>query len=292
MTKPPLSIPFARGRLSNDIGAFGHLAKLHHDIQAATAQAIIIDMSHVTWFDAHLSAPLKVIANHAVKSGKTIRINNIQPRIREILCKNRLLKQVIDDNFGTTIPVQSFLSEQAVEFSKYAKANLDRKEVPRMTERLKSRFFEGIDEIFANSSMHSKSPVPIVASGQFFPKVNRLDFCLADGGLGIQTVVNKALSSNKSASEAIDWAMTANNTTRSGDIPGGLGSQILRSFIEINEGKLYVISGDGVWVQEGTTVSTKRLPYSYPGTFAILEIDTSDTRAYDLVAAPDPRDIW
>lgn len=55
-----------------------------------------------------------------------------------------------------------------------------------MTASLKRKFFEGIDEIFANSSLHSKTVTPITVCGQFFPKQGRLSFVISDGGQGVR----------------------------------------------------------------------------------------------------------
>ncbi len=294
MPDRPISklIPFGRGRLSNDFLGFTHIAKLHHDLNEHKGISAAVDLRNVTWFDAHLSAPLRVVVEQARLVGTNVRFVNVPERIRIVLCKNRFLIEEKFDNFGTTMPVQCFNIDNGVDFSKYAKRNIDRKEFPRMTESLKSKFFEGIDEIFANCSLHSKTRTSIVASGQFFPNVNRLDFALADGGLGIRKVILQSLEIDIPSHKAIEWAMTPNNTTRKGDIPGGLGSKILRDFIEINRGRLFVVSEDGLWTQQGSHVSSEKLAFSFPGTFVILEIDTSDRRSYDLASAPDPRDIW
>ena len=59
--------------------------------------------------------------------------------------------------------------------------------------------------------------------------------------------------------------MAPDNTTRQGDIPGGLGLQIVRQFIRLNRGKLIVMSNDGFWMQSGERVSKRRLPLAFPG---------------------------
>jgi hypothetical protein len=82
------------------------------------------------------------------------------------------------------------------------------------------------------------------------------------------------------------------NTTRQGDIPGGLGSKILRDFITLNKGKLIVVSNGGFWCQDGEGVRLLRLTHAFPGTAVLLEVNTADPHRYDRVAAPDPRDIW
>lgn len=86
--------------------------------------------------------------------------------------------------------------------------------------------------------------------------------------------------------------MVPGNTTRQGDIPGGLGSKILRDFINLNGGKIAIVSGRGLWMQSNGRVIKETLSHPFPGTSVVLEINTSDTNQYDLVGGPDPREIW
>ncbi|KNY18488.1 hypothetical protein AKG11_05080 [Shinella sp. SUS2] len=86
--------------------------------------------------------------------------------------------------------------------------------------------------------------------------------------------------------------MQSNNTSRKGDIPGGLGLRLLREFVEANNGKLTVASTKGVWIQSGSDVVKGSLRNPFPGTSVILEINTADKKRYDLKQVTDPRNIW
>lgn len=66
------------------------------------------------------------------------------------------------------------------------------------------------------------------ACGQFYPKMNILDFTLSDQGEGIREKVSNFLNKSISSTEAIQWAMVDGNTTKK-NIPGGYGLAILRS---------------------------------------------------------------
>ena len=46
--------------------------------------------------------------------------------------------------------------------------------------------------------------------------------------------------------EAIEWATRANNTTKRGDVPGGLGLKLLCEFIDLNGGSLQIVSDGGL----------------------------------------------
>lgn len=276
----------------NDVSAFTQLAKLHTELSAIKNSPISIDLGRLTWIDAHLSAPLLVLVRRSELNNNVVTFQNISDPIRQILSKNKFLQEVRPDRYNTTMPVSQFTPSDGIVFSEYAKKHLGRPEMPKMSRSLQERFFEGVDELFANSALHAQSLTPIVVSGQFFPKLGRFDIAICDGGRGFQGALRDALRVDMPAEAAIDWAMTPNNTTRQGDIPGGLGSKILREFIQLNNGKLIVVSNDGYWRQHGSVVSKQKLKYSFPGSFVILEIDTTDQKSYDLAPAPDPRDIW
>lgn len=284
-------VPIRAQRIDTDPAGFATLASLHSRLAQITGGVIRIDMSELGWIDAHLASPLLTIIRLAQQKQNTIRIGELNDAVRVILRKNRFLSMKAHDTYQTTIPVREFTTQDGVEFSNYAKSHLSRSEMPRMTRSLRDKFFEGIDELFANCALHSRTKTHVITAGQFFPTGQRLTFSIADGGRGIQGSIKDALNRSMPAPDAISWAMDAHNTTRMGDVPGGLGSQIIREFISKNKGKIVVVSNDGFWSQSGERVYKRQLSAAYPGTAVVLEINTADRHSYDL-RAPHPKDIW
>jgi hypothetical protein len=227
------------------------------------------------------------------KKGNNISFTNSSTRIYDILSRNgffvsnRLLQET-----GTVIPLKEFRKEQGIEYSEFTKKHLLRMKIPKMAISLQRKIFEGVDEIFINSTLHSVSDTNIFACGQFYPKLERIDFAIADGGIGMSGAYRLAFDKEMSAVDAIEWAMSGSNTTRQGDIPGGLGLKVLRKFIHLNSGRFIIVSRDGYWKEQGGRVEKRSLKHEFPGTVVTMEINTADTNAYDLVDAPDPRDIW
>lgn len=283
---------FNSSALNADARGFSALADLHNSISDCKYSEIKIDCKNLRWFDAHLAAPFMTIINHSRNNKNAITLINLRDDIRIILSKNNFLASKLIDSYHTTIPVKRFDLNQEIEFADYSRRNLDRKEMPRMSRELRGKLFEGIDELFANCALHSKSTTGVVAAGQFFPRNERLAFAISDGGRGIDGCLRAHNISYLSPEDAIDWAMQSNNTTRQGDIPGGLGLKIIRDFIAMNNGKLLVSSGAGFWLQAGKNVTKERLRRPYPGTVVIMEIVTSDRSVYDLYRPADPRNIW
>lgn len=279
-------------RLRSDAEGFSRFARLHSEIAGLSGKEIHVDMSAVSWMDGHLASAFLVVALRARAANNTIRCLNTKPAVQNVLQRNGLFKTRIEDKFKTTMPVRQFQLDDGVEFSRYARQHLGRREMPQMSKALENKFYEGVDELFANSALHSKAQVPLVVCGQFYLKASRLDFSIVDGGRSIPGSLRESGIQQRSDAEAIDWAMVPGNTTRQGDIPGGLGSKILRDFINLNGGRITIVSGRGLWMQSDGKVIKEALSHPFPGTSVVLEINTSDTNQYDLVGGPDPREIW
>lgn len=288
----PVTVAINSTRLRSDVAGFSKLARLHQEISRLSRTSIHIDMSKLVWMDGHLASALLIIIRRAELLGNQITCLNTRPDVRSVLRRNRLFKNAMVDAAGTTMPVREFGLEQAIDFSTYARQHLARREMPKMTAALKNKFFEGVDELFANSALHSRAAVNLVVCGQFYPRTKVLDFTMVDGGRSIPGSLRESGIVQRSDAEAIDWAMVPGNTTRQGDIPGGLGSKVLREFVGLNGGKLLIVSGSGLWLQSSKGVLKEGLSHPFPGTIVLLEINTSDKNTYDLVGGPRANEIW
>ncbi|MEW2914205.1 hypothetical protein [Leisingera sp. JC11] len=232
------------------------------------------------------------LVNLSRQQGNQVSMLDLRPKVKLILQKNRTLAQSANDTYGTTIPVTAFELSDEVEFAAYTRDQLARKTMPKMSKALRERFLEAIDELFANCSLHSKSKVKVYAAGQLFPNERRLLFTISDGGVGIPVSLASSGIEFEQDADAINWAMETGNTSRHGDIPGGLGLGLLKDFIGKNGGRLIFVSRGGYWELEGKNVRKARLGTAFPGTVAVLEIDTADTKSYSLAAPINPTDIW
>jgi hypothetical protein len=154
--------------------------------------------------------------------------------------------------------------------------------MPGMSPGLVKRFRESVFEIFSNSVIHSQTKLGIFSCGQYFPRRHRLDFSVADLGVGIRKNVMEHTGLDLAAEQAIVWATQGRNTTKRGKIPGGLGLKLLGEFISLNGGRLRIVSDAGYWKLEKGHTSIARLDYPFPGTVVSLEIDTSDTQSHVL----------
>ena len=152
--------------------------------------------------------------------------------------------------------------------------------MPRISSGLLKKFRESIFEVFNNAVSHSGTKLGIFSCGQFFPKREKLDFTIVDLGVGIRENVNKYGGFELLSEEAIDWATQGRNTTKSGNVPGGLGLKLLCEFIDLNGGRAQIVSDAGYWKREDKKTEKATLANNFPGTAVNVEIYTADTKSY------------
>jgi hypothetical protein len=270
---------------SSEVG-FSRLADLHATLSQHSFEAIKIDFSSCLWFDANMSAPLGVVLAHAVDNLNTIEIANLDRAIETILCKNQFLAGFgfarRRDTYGTAIPYRRFKTSEDRRFAEYLNDHLHGKDMPQMSDALSEQFSNSMLELFANAAMHSETVPGIFACGQFFPRKHRVDFSVADAGIGMRRKIAKELGIKMNSDMAIAWALQEGHTTRKGKVPGGLGLKLIREFINMNQGRIQVVSDRGFWELSAGQETLTRMQCGFPGTVINIEINTSDTASYRL----------
>ena len=288
-----ISLPEIR----HDKAGFEAFAHLYGQTKDCFLNEIDIDMSATRWFDADMCAVFGAILYGLSENVNTIKLTNMESSVASILSKNGFLssygREKIPDRWGTTIPYQRFDVKDDRFFAGYMEKELvERSEMPTMSFGLLKRFRESIFEIFSNAVLHSQTQKGIFSCGQFFPKRERLDFSVVDLGIGIRRNVNENTGLDFSPEKAIIWATEGCNTTKRGQIPGGLGLKLLSEFIDLNGGRIQIVSDAGYWKREKAEVSTARLSHPFPGTVVSVEINTADTQSYVLSSELSEFDIF
>lgn len=280
-------------RAKTDPAGFSELANLYRKASSSTEQSLQIDCSSMTWCDANLAAALQGI-RHKLREeqGKLLHFVQVPEMPAQALSAVGFLPSSKSRPTPNIIPLRRFELEDGKGFAAYTQGHFSDKGLPLMSAKVTDRFYEGIDELFQNCSIHSKSSLGVFTSGQLFPRKDRLDFSIVDVGLGIPRVVRSHTGRIMAGPVAIDWAMTGRNTTRIGDVPGGLGLKILRQFIRQNGGRLVIVSLDGYWSESGDRAVMRRLEHPFPGTVVTIEVDTSDQAEYVMSDEIDPKSIF
>ena len=161
-----------------------------------------------------------------------------------------------------------------------------------MSAVLHKKFLESVYEMFNNAVIHSGTTLGIYSCGQYYQNVHRLDFSIGDLGMGIRESLRRKKQLELAADEAIRWAFTGTNTTRTGPVPGGLGLKLLADFTTKNGGRIQIVSDRGYWELQGGSVRSSLFDLPFPGTVVNIELNTADTKSYRLSSESNLGDIF
>ena len=288
---------FALPEIRHEQAGFVALVRLASETKDCFFDDIDIDMGATSWFDADMCAAFGAVLYRLGENLNTVKLINIHPKVKNILSRNSFLshygREKIPDRWGTTIPYQRFDAKDDRYFADYIENELiHRAEMPAMSPGLLKKFRESIFEIFSNAVLHSRTQQGIFSCGQFFPKRDRLDFSVADLGVGMRQNIRDNTGLALSAEAAIHWATKDRNTTKRGPVPGGLGLKLLGEFIDLNDGCIQIVSDAGYWKREKGTTTTDPLNHPFPGTVVTVEINTADKNLYKLTSELSAEDIF
>jgi len=266
---------------------FAQLINLEQETISFSYATLVVDLRSCHFIDANMCAPLGALLYRISRRLNSIQIVNLSPDIEAILSKNGFLSHYGGlkrlDQWGTTIQYNRFERKDDRYFGAYIERHFKGKSIPDMSSALQKKFWESIFELFSNAVIHSETEMGIFTCGQFFPRKERLDFSIADLGIGMKNNLENKRKLFLSAEQAINWAMEGQNTTKTGPIPGGLGLKLLREFIRLNHGRVQVVSDRGYWEQcPDGSVSTRLFTHPFPGTVVNVEINTADRNTYAL----------
>jgi len=274
------------GNIVNSQIGFSHLIELSQATSDLVFEVVEIDFTGTTWIDANMCAPLGAILYRISDHLNEVSLTNIAPNVHKILSKNGFLSTYGEeksvDTYGTTIAYTRFDPKDERYFASYIEQHFQGKGMPTMSQSLEKRFRESIYEIFSNCVLHSGTERGIFSCGQFFPNKKRLDFSIVDLGVGMRRKVASYLGRDIASDEAIMWTTTDRNTTKTGNIPGGLGLKLLKEFVSLNGGRIQIVSDSGYWEYSGGQPGAARFNAEFPGTAVNIEINTSDTKSYVL----------
>lgn len=266
------------------------LSELYNQLLLISAEEIYLDFSKVDFIASNQFAILGCILDsyRTQFPNTTIYFSSLKNKIRKTIQKNgfhiHLGFEKLPDTFNTTIPYTIFNINQINEFEKYILIRIfERQDIPKMSELVKSKIIDNILEIFNNVKEHTQSN-KVYTCGQYFPKSSFLYFTIVDSGETIPYNVNTYCNNMNIVlpNRPLEWAITPGNTTRQVNTPGGLGLSLLRDFIELNKGKLYIVSGDETYEQNGKFNRYMNMEYSFPGTIVTVAFNLLDDSTYRM----------
>ena len=158
---------------------------------------------------------------------------------------------------------------------------------PRLRDAIVGRMWE----IYNNAFEHSGSEIGVFSCGQHFHKQNELCLSVVDFGQGIPAKVRNYLSSDSRAGQlaaagCLRWAFQRGNSTDQAGVARGLGLDLLKEFVRLNQGKLEVYSNEGYVVIDKNGERFENRSASFEGTIFYITL-RCDEALYRFADEPD-----
>ena len=122
------------------------------------------------------------------------------------------------DNRDTTIPLRVISQTDVDSFCSYIEHDfLHQRGLNPINKQTKDKINNHYLEIFSNVELHTNTKDPVFVCGQYFPIQGEVKFTLVDLGEGFLKKIAAFTEGNvniKTASKAIDWALSGNSTKK------------------------------------------------------------------------------
>jgi hypothetical protein len=147
-----------------------------------------------------------------------------------------------------------------------------------LSDALKGAIVGKACEIYINAFDHGHSPVGVFTSGEHYSAKKLLKLCVVDFGIGIPDNVRGHLKDpKKSGAESMQWAFKKGNSTKKNErIARGLGLDILREFVKVNNGIMEIYSHDGQAIIDRAENFSSRAAI-FPGTLVNITVSCDES---------------
>ena len=276
--------------LTNKNG-YEFLASIYPRVIGQKQQNILVDFSKCLIFDGNLASALGAVLDAIVSCGYHVYLKSPPPgKAKRVLSRNHFFKawsvSTNTEERENFVYYHKFSSSETDAFKDYIDKELVHKKLfPVHTDLVGETIIANVYEIYANAIMHGRTNY-VYSCGEYKEKEKILEMSIVDFGRTIHTNVNDYLSQKNigtlNAVDAIEWAFVIGNTTKL--IPGGLGLAMLKEFMNLNNGCIQVVSGEGFLEIIGDKVIKTMLSVSFTGTIVTMRFNFNDPKNYFMTS--------
>ena len=156
-----------------------------------------------------------------------------------------------------------------------------------MSEGVKCSLKMSLNELMTNVFDHSESKRGCYVCAQFYKKEKKIRLCIADFGIGIMKSLRKAPQYAQLSSHYESIVLAVREGVTSREIRAGFGLNLINRFVESNEGKMYILSGNGKALWNFTGLKKRRkerqtMRVFFDGTIIDLHINADKEGYYYL----------
>jgi hypothetical protein len=193
---------------------------------------------------------------------------------------------------GNSIPYREDKSLDMNGIMDYLTYNWIGKGWVHVSERLRDAIAGKMWEVYNNAFEHSGTEIGVFSCGQHYWRQNDLILSVVDFGQGIPAKIrnyvgNDPRAQSLPADACLRWAFARGNSTCPGDVARGLGLDLLKEFVRINQGKLEIYSNEGYAIVDNSGVRFENRAILFEGTVVhiTLRCDENLYRFSDETAA-------
>ncbi|RUT78450.1 ATP-binding protein [Ancylomarina longa] len=260
-------------KVTNNFQGVVLFSDLYAQTKACYNQEIVLDFEETKLFESNLFAVLSCLIAFWERRRNKIRFTGMQDSIQNLFNIKKLENKHAQKRiWKCLVKSQCFTSADEELLSDY----LENKIFPNRPEittnpQLKMAIELCVAETFRNAFVHSDCKEVFIA--HFFSVYNnKLFISIVDQGKTIRDIARTDEGKILNGVDAIDWAVHDGTSSKS-EKQKGIGLNTIRQFIEQNQGKIQIVSGNGVWKQVKHRSFSKTYERSFPGTIITLEFN-------------------
>ncbi len=203
--------------------------------------------------------------------------------VKANLCQNgfaRMFGFHIQEGKGHSIPYREDTEENMNSIMDYLTDYWLGRGWVHVTDNVQNAIVGRMWEIYINAFEHSNSAIGVFSCGQHFKNDNALLLSVVDFGLGIPANIRKFISqhddraSELSSDDCLRWAFRRGSTTKKE--LGGLGLDLLKDFVQVNQGKLEIYSNDGYAIIDHNGERYSNILSSFEGTIVHITLQCDE----------------
>ncbi|MDH4100206.1 MAG: ATP-binding protein [Nitrospirota bacterium] len=193
---------------------------------------------------------------------------------------------------GHSIPYREDLTLDMNSIMDYLTYNWIGKGWVHVSDRLRDAIAGRMWEIYNNAFEHSGTEIGVFTCGQHFRYYNDLILSVVDFGQGIPAKIRTFAGRDPRAQDlpadaCLRWAFTRGKSTCTEGVARGLGLDLLKEFVQINQGKLEVYSNDGYAIIDKDGERYENREISFEGTVVHITL-RCDENLYRFSDEADP----
>lgn len=130
-----------------------------------------------------------------------------------------------------------------------------------------------VAELFQNFYAHAESSQPPICCLQDWPSGDHMEIAVADRGIGIEKSLERVLADRPDIKNPCRFACENSVSAKLGKGHSGYGLYFTKRFVEENQGKLFLASGQNCYENDAGAETDHILPYKWQGTVIRLIVN-------------------